>query len=297
MSGIAETVQSGPFLLAAALSLAAGAVSFASPCVVPLVPGYLSYLAGLVGAEAAAAPPGGAVAAGSATPAGSTATAGSQAPDDRGSGVTAPSRAGRRVATGNQVRRRAVTATALFVAGFTLVFAAQWVLVLGVSRALQVNLDLLTRIGGAVTIVMGFVMLGFFRPLQREWRLGFRPTGRLLGPPLLGVVFGLGWVTCLGPTLAAVISLSVSSEWNGNAWRGLFLILFYCAGLGVPFLLVAFGFGWAGGALALLRRHARAVQVGGAVLLILLGIAMVTGLWADLITLLRNNVGDGGVLL
>jgi cytochrome c-type biogenesis protein len=265
VSSIADTVQSGPFVLAAALSLAAGAVSFASPCVVPLVPGYLSYLAGLVGAETA--------------------------------GVAQQSGGDEAVTSTATVRRRAVVATALFVLGFSAVFAAQWVIVLGASRALQLNLDLLSRIGGAVTIAMGFVMLGFFAPLQREWRLRLQPTGRLVGPPLLGVVFGLGWVTCLGPTLAAVISLSISSEWNGNAWRGLFLVLFYCAGLGVPFLLVALGFGWASVALGFLRRHGRAIQVGGAVLLIALGVAMVTGLWADFITLLRTNIGDGGVLL
>lgn len=250
---ITDTIVSGPFVVAALLSLAAGAVSFASPCVVPLVPGYLSYLTGLVGSEASD---------------GST-----------------------------KVRSRAVRATLLFVVGFTAVFMAQTATVLGIARTLQLNLDLLTRIGGGVTIGMGLVMLGFFAPLQREYRLHLRPTGRLLGPPLLGVVFGLGWVTCLGPTLAAVISLAVSTQWNGNAWRGLFLVLFYCAGLGVPFVLLAFGFCWAGTALAFLRRHARRVQILGGALLIALGVVMVTGLWGEFISYLRTSVGDGGVLL
>ncbi len=258
MTDIAQTVYSGPFLVAALLSIAAGAVSFASPCVVPLVPGYLSYLAGLVGGETADADLGG---------------------------------------TQTKVRSRAVRATALFVLGFTAVFLAQTATVLGVARALQVNVDLLTRIGGGVTILMGLVMLGFFSPLQREWRLHSRPTGRILGPPLLGVVFGLGWVTCLGPTLAAVMSLAVSTEWNGNAWRGLFLVFFYCLGLGVPFLLMALGFSWAGSALQFLRRHARQIQILGGGLLIALGVVMVTGLWGEFIAQLRTSVGDGGVLL
>src|SRR6478735_6810052 len=166
MNSIAETIVSGPFVVAALLSVAAGAVSFASPCVVPLVPGYLSYLAGLVGGETAAQ-------------------------EGRDEQVRAANR--------TLVRSRAVGATALFVLGFTSVFLAQTATVLGFKEALEVNLDVLTRIGGAITILMGLVMLGLFRPLQREWRLSLRPTGRYLGPPLLGVVFGLGWVTCLGP--------------------------------------------------------------------------------------------------
>ncbi len=261
-SGLADTIISGPFVVAALLSLAAGAVSFASPCVIPLVPGYLSYLVGLVGAETAS---------------------------EDGSGATAPGSV--------LVRRRAVRATLLFVLGFTTVFLLQTAAFLGLAQVLRVNLDVLTRIGGVVTIVMGLVMLGLIKPLQREWRLHARPTGRVLGAPLLGVVFGLGWVTCLGPTLTAVISLAISTEWNGNAWRGMFLVVFYCLGLGVPFLLLAFGFGWAGGALTFLRRHSRTVQAAGAVMLIVLGLLMVTGAWGSFISHLRVTVGDGGVLL
>ena len=262
MAGITETILSGPFVVAAALSVAAGAVSFASPCVVPLVPGYLSYLTGLVGGETAEG----------AAPAGTTMT---------------------------RVRSRAMWATALFVVGFTVVFLAQSAAVFGIARSLTTNLGVLTRVGGGVTIVMGLVMLGFFRPLQREYRLSSRPTGPILGPPLLGVVFGLGWVTCLGPTLTAVMSLAYSTEWNGNAWRGLFLVVFYCAGLGVPFLLLAFGVSWAGSALTFLRRNARRIQIVGGVMLIALGVVMVTGLWAEFMAHLRTSVGfgDGGVLL
>ncbi len=264
-AGPTQTVVDGPFVLAAGLALAAGAVSFASPCVLPLVPGYLSYLIGLVGAEAGSVP-------GGAAPAGSTKVRGG-------------------------IRGRVVGAAALFVAGFTVVFLAEQSLVLGVAQTLAVNTDWLLRIGGVVTVIMGLAMLGLIRPMQAEKRIHARPTGRVFGALLLGGFFGLGWTVCIGPTLAGVISLSVATDWNGSAWRGVFLILFYCAGLGVPFLLLALGFGWAGTGLRLLRRHSRTIQVIGAVMLILVGLAMVTGVWAQFIAWLRVHLLTTGTLL
>lgn len=254
MSGsVTDTVLSGPFLFAGALSVAAGVVSFASPCVLPLVPGYLSYLIGLVGAEE------------------------SEAGGGRGSGV------------GTVVRSRAVRAAALFVLGFTVVFVAESLLVLGLSRFLTGNQVLLTRIGGVVTVIVGLAMLGWIRPMQREARIHARPTGRISGAPLLGAFFALGWTVCIGPTFLGINSLVIASDWNGNAWRGLFLILLYCVGLGVPFLLLAFGFGWASGALGFLRRHSRVIQVVGAVALIVIGLLMVTGVWTDFVAWLQNR--------
>ncbi len=268
--GPAATVVDGPFLVAAGLALAAGFVSFASPCVIPLVPGYLSYLVGLSGAE------------GTASSAGAAGSVGERS-------VSTKVRAG--------ARSRVVGAAALFVAGFTLVFLAEQSLVLGVARTLAVNSPVLIRIGGVVTIVMGLAMLGLIRPLQREKRVHARPTGRVLGALLLGAFFGLGWTVCIGPTLSGVISLSVATDWNSSAWRGIFLILFYCAGLGVPFLLLAFGFGWATTGVAVLRRHSRTIQVVGAVLLILVGLAMVTGLWGQFVGWLQIRlVNVSGVL-
>lgn len=246
-SSITTTVTSGPFLFAAALSLAAGVVSFASPCVLPLVPGYLSYLVGLVGAEET---------------------------DGRGH-------------PGVAVRTKAVRATALFVAGFTVVFLAESLVVLGASRFLVGNLDLLTRIGGAVTTVVGFAMLGWLKSLQREVRIHRRPTGRITGAPLLGAFFAVGWTACIGPALAGVNALAISSDWNGNAWRGLFLVVLYCLGLGIPFLLLAFGFGWATTAVAVLRRHSRKIQIAGGAALIVVGLAMMTGLWGHFISWLQ----------
>ena len=147
--------------------------------------------------------------------------------------------------------------------------------------------ELLMRVGGTVTIVMGLVMLGFIQPLQREFRIHARPTGPVAGALLLGGTFGLGWVVCIGPTLAGIIALATATDWGGSAWRGLSLVLFYCAGLGLPFIAVAFGFGWAAGALAALRRHSRTIQIVGAVALIVLGLLMLTGAWGSFIAWLQ----------
>src|ERR1700712_4889067 len=261
-SGPTRTVVDGPFVVAAGLALAAGFVSFASPCVIPLVPGYLSYLVGLVGAE--------------------------NVEESAESGSTRV-----RVRT----RSRVIGAAALFVAGFTLVFLAEQSLVLGVAHTLAVNTEWLMRIGGVVTILMGLAMLGLIRPMQSEKRIHARPTGRVLGALLLGAFFGLGWTICIGPTLAGVISLSVATDWNGSAWRGLFLVLFYCAGLGIPFLLLAFGFGWAGTGVGFLRRHSRTIQIIGATMLILVGLAMVTGLWGQFLASLQFRFADFGTVL
>ncbi len=262
-AGPLGVVQDGPFLFAAGLAVAAGAVSFASPCVIPLVPGYLSYLVGLVGAESG-----------------------------DGSG---PRAGGTRVA--GRVRGRAVTATGLFVIGFTLVFMAQSVLVFGVAHAVIGNRDWLMRIGGVVSVVMGLAMLGYVGPLQRERRIHARPSGPIAGALLLGAFFGLGWTVCMGPTLQGVLALAYSTDWNGSAWRGLFLVLFYCAGLGIPFLLLALGFGWATTAMGFLRRHSRTIQVVGAVMLILVGLAMVTGLWGHFVAWLQVRFAATGAVL
>ncbi len=261
-----DTILTGPYLLAALLAFAAGAVSFASPCVVPLVPGYLAYLASLVGAEGAVA-------------------------------VSAGGPATNRAAVPAGVRSRAVLATCLFVLGFTVVFLAQSVVVVGLSRALLANTEMLMRVGGAITIVMGVAMLGLIRPLQAERRLQLRPAGRYLGASLLGAVFALGWTVCLGPTLVGVLALAGASDWGGSAWRGLSLVIFYCAGLGLPFVAVAFGFGWAAGGLALLRRHTRGIQIAGAVGLIVLGLLMLTGMWGSFIAWLQGRIAGVGTVL
>ncbi|MEJ7650606.1 MAG: cytochrome c biogenesis CcdA family protein [Nakamurella sp.] len=264
MSDLTATVSSGPFLVAGGLAVAAGFVSFASPCVLPLVPGYLSYLTGLVGAE-------------NAKPAGTP---------GRGRSATATATA---ATTTSAARTRVVQATLLFIAGFTIIFALQSMLLVGLSRLVVGNQDWLTRVGGVVMVVMGLALMGWVRPLQREARIHAKPRGRIFGALALGAIFSLGWTACNGPVFIGINSLALASDWNGNAWRGLFLVVLYCLGLGIPFLLLAFGFGWASSAVGFLRRHARTIQVVGASAMIVLGLLMVVGLWGDFIGWLQNQ--------
>ncbi|GGF22562.1 cytochrome c biogenesis CcdA family protein [Williamsia phyllosphaerae] len=249
-----STVLSGPILLALGACALAGLVSFASPCVVPLVPGYLSYLAGLVGAEA---PP-----------------------------VRAGSEAGgsRRSLTG---RARVAGAALLFVLGFTIVFVLATASVFGITSAFVLNRELLQRIGGVVTIAMGLVFIGLIPFMQRDARFHPRLVSNLVGAPLLGAVFALGWTPCLGPTLSAVIVTASGTE-GSTAFRGVILIIAYCLGLGLPFVLLAFGSASALRAVGWMRRNARTIQVVGGILLIAVGVALVTGLWDQFITWVRD---------
>ena len=244
MTGLAETAAAGPLLVALGLCVLAGLVSFASPCVVPLVPGYLSYLATVVGVEDTEA------------------------------------QAAR--------RWRVVGSAALFVAGFTAVFVLGTVAVLGMTTTLIVNQLVLQRIGGVVTIVMGLVFIGFIPALQRQARFTPRQLAGLAGAPLLGAVFALGWTPCLGPTLTGVIAVASATD-GASVARGVALVIAYCLGLGIPFLVLALGSGWAVSAFGWLRRHTRAIQVFGGILLIAVGVALVTGLWNEFIALVRDR--------
>ncbi|ANY07280.1 cytochrome c biogenesis CcdA family protein [Pseudonocardia sp. HH130630-07] len=253
---------SGPLLLAAGVSVLAGLVSFASPCVVPLVPGYLAYLAGLVGAQP---PP--------VTPA------------------EAAERAGVRTATRTRRadgRWRVAGAALLFVAGFTVVFGVIMVGVVQLSDLLIDNEALLQRLGGVVMIVMGLAFAGLIPALQREYRAHWTPRAGLAGAPLLGAVFGLGWVPCIGPTLAGVVAVAAGT--GGGSARGIVLILAYCAGLGIPFVLIALGATRAVSALGWLRRHTRAIQIAGGVLLVAVGLLLVSGLWGRWLVALQVSI-------
>ncbi|HEY9415432.1 MAG TPA: cytochrome c biogenesis CcdA family protein [Pseudonocardia sp.] len=241
-------MTSGPLLLAAAVAVAAGAVSFASPCVVPLVPGYLAYLAGLVGADAPAVRLG-----------------------------EAPARNG---------RWRAAGAAGLFVLGFTVVFGAILVGVVYVADTLSRNQVVLQRIGGIVTIVMGLAFVGLIPALSREHRPHLVPRAGLLGAPLLGAVFGLGWVPCIGPTLAGVVAVAAGT--GGSSLRGVVLTVAYCAGLGLPFVLLAVGAAGAVRTLGWLRRHIRGVQIGGGLMLVVVGVLLATGVWGSLVASLQT---------
>jgi cytochrome c-type biogenesis protein len=260
----------GPLLAASGVALLAGLVSFASPCVVPLVPGYLAYLAALVGADA---PP-------VKVPAG--------APDAESDVEPAAEPEAR---TG---RWRVVGAVGLFVLGFTLVFAATVGGLVWLADGLLENEELLQRIGGVVTIGMALVFIGFVPGLQRDFRIHRVPRLGLAGAPLLGAVFGLGWTPCLGPTLSGV--LVIASSTGGTAARGFFLVGVYCLGLGVPFLLIALGARWTVRTSGWLRRHGRAIQLAGGGLLFVVGVLLVTGLWGELTAWLRDTVVSDTVL-
>ena len=263
--GVTDLVTDGPLLVAAAVAVLAGLISFASPCVLPLVPGYLSYVTGLVGSGARVA---------AAAPAGEGAVATAVRTDERPS------------------RGRMVTGALLFVLGFTLVFVAFGAAFGGLGRLLLEYSDVLNRVFGVVTIVMGLAFLGWLPFLQRTARLSARPVAGLAGAPLLGIVFGLGWTPCLGPTLAAVNSLAYA---EATAGRGALLSVAYCLGLGIPFVLVALGARWALGATSFLRRHARTVtRVGGAVLVVV-GLMLLTGLWTELMIWLRSWLATTGL--
>lgn len=257
-AGIGESFQSvassGPLLLALGACLLAGLVSFASPCVVPLVPGYLSYLAGLVGADAPS---------------------------------VSAAEAATRTRTRGDGRVRVAGAAALFVAGFTVVFVLATASVFGAISLLAVNREVLMRVGGVVTIAMGLVFIGLVPALQKDTRLEPRRISSLAGAPLLGAVFALGWTPCLGPTLAGVISLAAGTD-GTTAARGVTLIVAYCLGLGLPFVILAFGSASALRGVGWLRRNARVIQVFGGLMLIAVGVALVTGAWDMLVGWVRD---------
>ena len=249
LTGFTAIAASGPLLAALAVCLLAGLVSFASPCVVPLVPGYLSYLAAVVGVDEQPQP----------------------------GSVKAPPAA----------RWRVAGSAALFVAGFTVVFLLGSVAVLGMTTTLITNQLVLQRVGGALTILMGLVFVGYVPALQRQVRFAPRQLSTVAGAPLLGAVFALGWTPCLGPTLTGVITVASATD-GASVARGMILVIAYCLGLGIPFVLLAFGSAAAVGGLAWLRRHTRALQIFGGVLLIAVGVALVTGVWNDFVSWLRD---------
>lgn len=237
----ATTVLGGSLLLAIPLAALAGLVSFLSPCVLPLVPGYLSYVTGLSGADLGA---------------------------------------------GDARRRgRLLAGCVLFILGFTAVFVSAGALFGGVGSLLQAYAGIITRILGAVTIVLGLVFAGLVPGFQRDFRFHFVPAAGLAGAPLLGVLFGVGWAPCIGPTLAAVQTLAFSSA---SAARGAVLAVAYCLGLGLPFIVAALAFRRALGAFAVVKRHYAWVMRAGGAMLVVIGVLLLTGLWLDLTITMRG---------
>jgi cytochrome c-type biogenesis protein len=239
---VTQTVLDGSLLLAVPIAVLAGLVSFASPCVLPLVPGYLGYVTGLTGVDLE-----------------------------------------------EQRRSRMALGVLLFVAGFTAVFVTIGWVAGAAGEALVRHRDALDRGLGALTIVLGLVFVGWIPQLSGTRRLDVRPAAGLLGAPLLGVVFGLGWTPCIGPTLSVIVTLGANF---GDPWRGALLAVAYCAGLGLPFLVAAFAYRRAMTAFDFFRRHRVAITRTGGALLVVIGVLLVTGAWTDLMARTQGAVAN-----
>ncbi|MFD7867762.1 cytochrome c biogenesis CcdA family protein [Streptomyces sp. NPDC057682] len=234
-----ETVLSGALLAALPLALLGGLVSFFSPCVLPLVPGYLSYVTGVSGADLAEAR-----------------------------------------------RGRMVAGASLFVAGFTAVFVSGGALFGYFGDTLQANSGPLTKVLGVLMVLMGLFFMGLMPWMtQREFRIHRKPVTGLVGAPLLGALFGIGWTPCLGPTLSSVSILAMD---QGTAGRGAILTVAYCAGLGLPFVLAAVAFRKALGAFGWVKRHyAWVMRIGGG-MMIVTGLLLLTGAWSSMMQELQG---------
>ncbi len=247
-----ELIYSGSLLLAIPIAIAAGLVSFLSPCVLPLAPGYVSYVTGLTASQ----------------------LSGTQESTD---------------SPGPWKRRRTVAiGTGLFVAGFTAVFVSFGLLFGGLGATLLTYQTLITRVLGVFVVALGLAYLVGVSALSRDWRSRRKPSRGLWGAPVLGVVFGLGWAPCIGPVLAVVQTLAFT---QASAARGALLSIAYCLGLGIPFLIVGLtldttfsAFGWA-------RRHTPLLMRLSGAAMIVIGLLLITGVWSDLTIWMRVQIG------
>ncbi|MFD7734509.1 cytochrome c biogenesis CcdA family protein [Kitasatospora phosalacinea] len=244
--GYNETVGSGALVLALPIALAAGLVSFFSPCVLPLVPGYLSYVTGFSAADLS---------------------------DAKGSR-----------------RGRMLLGSLLFVLGFAAVFVSGGALFGSFGNSLLEHRRAISIVMGLLTVLMGLAFMGLLPGFtMRELRSHHRPAIGLAGAPLLGLVFGLGWTPCIGPTMAAIQGLALD---QASAGRGALLMAVYCLGLGVPFVLAALAFRKALGAFGWVKQHYRWVMRIGGGMLVAVGLALVTGVWDSLVNQLQYLTQD-----
>jgi cytochrome c-type biogenesis protein len=261
-----NAVLDGPLILAIGAAVLAGLVSFLSPCVLPLMPGYLSYVTGLAGADLDAT------------------TDGREEP---GGGVATLQR--------TRTKGRVLAGTSLFVLGFAVVFTLMATLVANIGIVLQSHKRILDVVIGSLIIVLGAAFMGLVPGMQGEFRINRLPSAGLLGAPVFGALFGLSWLPCTGPTLAAVLGLATTS---GQTNRAVVLALAYSLGLGIPFVLFGLFFRRLLGVFKAVRRHSRWVTRIGGALLILVGLTLVTGGWNDFLIWLQTTFNfDAGTLL
>lgn len=232
MQGI---IFDGSLLAAVPVALLAGLVSFLSPCILPLIPGYLSFIGGFAAK-----------------------------------------------------RSRVVLGSVLFVLGFGTVFVLLGALAGSLGIAVS-SMQIVQRILGVLIALLGLVMIGQFGFMQRTFRMQVSPKLGIWSAPLLGVAFGLGWTPCIGPTLSAVLALSLD---QASAGRGVLLAIAFTVGIGLPFILMAFGFGWATNSVAFVKKHIRTFNLIGGGLLVVLGLLMAFGLWASIVSWLQEVTGS-----
>jgi len=237
-----QQASSGSLLLAMPVALIAGLVSFFSPCVIPLLPGYLSYATGLGGADLEHAR-----------------------------------------------RGRMLAGALLFVLGFSAVYVVVGFTAGSFGTWLIRSRTQLEIVLGIVLVLLGLAFAGLVPFLQRDVRVHTVPAVGLGAAPVLGFLFGLGWTPCIGPTLAAIITLGIN---EGTAGRGALLAAIYCFGLGVPFIVAALAYRRALGAFNVVRRHQQWVTRIGGAMLVLVGLALITGFWDQAVSWLQIHLVD-----
>jgi len=230
-----EQIFSGVLVTAFPFAFVAGLISFLSPCVLPLVPGYLSFAAGF-----------------------------------------------------SVSRGKVLLGSFLFVMGFSFVFISFGAIFGGLGNTLSAHQEFITRILGVVTIFLGFIFYGRF-PFSPTIRPKMRTTGGLLGAPILGVLFGIGWTPCIGPALAAVQTLAFQES---SAVRGAILSLGYCLGLGLPFILSGLSLDKSAKLRSLIYRRGDVISKIGGVFLITIGVLEVLGLWGQFMNSMRSLISD-----